>query len=120
MAQGYAWDIQTVTTLPINAVAFYGSVTAVPATEILITSYTVPVGKTSTIRGVFGEGGTDGLFILYLNSNPIWQWRNAWTERAIQSPLEKTLVVGDIVELKVTNLKNTNHDFTGGFYAYEV
>jgi hypothetical protein len=119
MAQGYAYD-PTIALGGNNAVAKYGSVTAVPSTEILIVSYTVPTGSTAIVKGVFGEGGTDGLFKLYVNSVSIWEDRNAWTQRGIQSFIEKTLASGDIVDLKVTNQKTVNHVFTGGFYVYEL
>ena len=116
MSQSYAYNSGDI----VNAVSKYGSVTAIPSTEIVIATYTAPVGSTPLIKGVFGEGATDGLFTLYLNSTAIWQARNAWTERFISCLLEKTLAAGDIVELKVTNQKNTNHTFTGGFYVYEL
>ena len=90
MAQGYAYD-PTIALGGNNAVARYGSVTAVPSTEILIATYTVPAGTTGLLKGVFGEGGTDGIFKLYVNSSAIWQARNAWTERFVSSLIEKTL-----------------------------
>jgi len=117
--QGFAYD-PTIALLGATPVEKFGSVTAVPATEIVIATYTVPAGTTATIKGVFGEGGTDGIFKLYVNSVAIWQDRNAWTQRGVQSAIEKTLASGDIVDLKVTNQKTINHTFTGGFYVYEL
>jgi hypothetical protein len=117
--QGYAYD-PTIALTGSTAVEKFGSVTAVPAVEILIATYTVPAGTTALLKGVFGEGATDGIFKLYVNSTAIWQDRNAWTQRGVQSPIEKTLATGDIVELKVTNQKVVNHTFTGGFYVYEL
>lgn len=119
MAQGYAYD-PTIALSGNTAVSKFGSVTGVPSTEVVITTYTVPVGTTAILKGVFGEGGTDAIFKLYVNSTAVWQGRNAWTERIITGLIEKTLAAGDIVDLKVTNQKTVNHTFTGGFYVYEL
>lgn len=101
------------------AKSVFGSVTAVPSTEIVICAYAVPSGKSLTILNVYGEGGTDGLFILYRNSSPIWRARNSWTDRNVSSGLEVLGSSTDTIELKVTNQKNTNHQFSGGFYGTE-
>lgn len=118
MAQGFAYDNETIQLAGNDAVNVYGSVTGVPATEIVVATYTAAVA--GLLKAVYGEGGTDGLFKLYLNSAAIWEGRNAWTQRIITAPVEQSLAIGDIVELKVTNQKNTNHVFTGGFYVYEL
>jgi hypothetical protein len=121
MAQGYAYAQELISLDGNYAVNNFAiKPTVVPSTETLIVSYTVPAGKTAIIKGVYGEGATDGLFKLYVNSVAIWQGRNAWTQRIIGTPLERTLATGDIVDLKVTNLKLLNHSFSGGFYAYEL
>lgn len=115
MAQGYAY-------LPTpDILNYFGSNPAVvPATETLLATYTVPVAKTATLEYVYGGGGTDGMWKLYVNASPYWFSRNAWTQRNIQDTLQISLVAGDVVELKVTNLKLTNHLFTGGFYVHEL
>jgi len=119
MAQGYAYSPEK-ELLGNSAVTIYGTVTGVPSTENTIVSYTVPAGKTALLKSVFAEGGTDAIFIVYVNSVAIWQGRNAWTQRGIEGMIEKTLATGDIVDLKVTNQKTVNHTFTGGFYVYEI
>jgi hypothetical protein len=113
--QGYAY-------LPTpNTLNYFGSNNAVvPATETLLATYTVPVAKTSTLEYVYGSGETDGRFKLYVNTIAKWVARNAWTQRDIQDTLQYALVAGDVVELKVENLKTTNHFFSGGFYVHEL
>jgi len=118
MAQGFAYNDEVIQLAGNDPVQVYGSVTAVPSTEITIATYTASVE--AILKGVFGEGGTDGLFILYYNGSPIWRDRNAWTQRGIEAVLEKALAIGDIVDLKVTNQKTVNHVFTGGFFVYEL
>jgi hypothetical protein len=121
MSQGFAYAQELIALDGNYAVNNFAiKPTVVPSTETLVVSYTVPVGKTALIKGVYGEGGTDGLFKLYVNTVAVWQGRNAWTQRLVQTPLERTVATGDIVELKVTNLKALNHMFSGGFYVYEL
>ena len=118
MAQGYAYlpDISAADTLN-----FFGSNGAVvPASETLLVTHTVPTSKTALLKYVYGSGETDGRFKLYVNSTAVWVARNAWTQRNIQDMVEKSLVAGDIVELKITNLGSTNHFFSGGFYVNEI
>jgi len=119
MAQGYAYEPVN-ELLGNNATTIYGTVTGVPSSENTIMTYTVPAGKTAVLKSIFGEGGTDGLFTLYINAVAFWQGRNAWTQRSIQSALAKALATGDIVQLTVKNQKSTNHTFTGGVYVYEL
>ena len=119
MSQSFAYDQETIVLAGSDAVNVFGSNGAVvPATETLLATYTA-VGN-ALLKYVYASGETDGRFKLYVNSTAIWIDRNAWTERNIQSQLEKKLVTGDIVELKVTNLKLTNHFFSGGFYVYKL
>jgi hypothetical protein len=99
---------------------FYGSITGSPSTETLITAYTVPIAKSFTLESVYGQAGTDGIWILYVNSTAIWSGRNAWTCPSVNSNIGKKLGAGDLIELKVTNQKNTNHNFTGGFNGSEI
>ena len=102
-------------TLPL--INEWGTVTGIPATEATIATYTVPASKTLKLRGVFGEGGTDAIYTLYIDSAVIWQQRNAWTDRNVKSGVGADVVAGEVVTLKVTNQKGTNHTFTGGFYG---
>ena len=105
-----------------KAVHKYGAVVGVPATETLVCTYTIPDNTPNTrglLKFVWGEGGTDAIFRMKKNGTVIWQARNAWTERNVSQSLEILAVEGDIFTLYVENQKNTNHDFTGGFYLYE-
>ena len=119
MAQNFAYDQDIINLIGDNAVLKFGNNSAcVPATETTLVSFTLTAD--SIIKGVYGEGGTDGLFKLYVNTVAKWQGRNAWTQRIVTTPIELSLVTGDIVELKVTNQKTTNNPFSGGFYVYEL
>lgn len=119
MAQGFAYDQDIINILGGDAVNAYGEDNAVvPATETLLATYTM--GVDGILKGVYGTGETDGTFKLYVNSTSVWEMSNAWTQRNVWSLIEKALSNGDVVELKVTNNKNTNHRFTGGFYVYEL
>jgi hypothetical protein len=120
MAQGFAWDQEIINILGGDPVNAYGENNAVvPSTETTLASYTIS-NPEAILKGVYGFGDTDGRFKLYVNSTSVWEGRNAWTQRLIWTLVEKSLVSGDVVELKVTNLKGTNHRFTGGFYVYEL
>ena len=98
---------------------YFGSNAAVvPSSETTLVSHTST--KNEILKYVYGSGETDGRFKLYVNSTAIWNDRNAWTQRGIDKKIEKQLVSGDVVDLKVTNLKITNHLFSGGFDIYEL
>jgi len=120
LSQGFAYDPNSGLIGKTPVEKFGSLAAAVPSTETVITTYTVPASTTANLKGVFGEGGSDGLFILYVNSVALWRWRNAWTQRGTAEALDKALVAGDIVDLKVTNQKTTNQPFSGGFYVYEL
>jgi hypothetical protein len=118
MAQGFAYN-DTDNLAGKNIQNYFGSNNAVvPSTETLLVTHTST--KDEILKYAYGGGETDGRFKLYVNSVAIWVARNAWTERNVNSMIEKKLASGDIVELKVTNLKLTNHFFSGGFDIYEL
>jgi len=120
MAQGFAYDQDIINILGGDPVNAYGENNAVvPSTETQLCTYTI-VNAEAILKGVYGTGQTDGQFKLYVNSVSVWEAENAWTQRNVGSLIEKALIAGDVVALKVTNLKNTNHRFTGGFYVYEL
>jgi len=120
MAQNFAYDDYIVNVLGGDPVNTYGVDNAVvPATETLLCTYTV-VNANAILKGVYADGNTDGRFKLYVNSTAVWEDRNAWTQRGVTGTVEKAVVAGDVIDLKVTNLKTTNHRFTGGFYVYEL
>jgi DNA-binding transcriptional MerR regulator len=100
--------------------SFHNEITGVPAVEGLIVAYAVPASKNFTISQVYGSAGTDGLWTLYINSVKKWEGRNAWTDRNVFSNLAVNATAGQTIELKVTNQKNTNHLFSGGFYGSEL
>lgn len=100
--------------------AFHNEITGVPATETLIVAYSVPASKSFTLQNVYGSSGTDGLWILYVNSVEKWKGRNAWTDRNVFSNLIIPATSSQTIELKVTNQKNINHLFSGGFYGTEL
>jgi hypothetical protein len=118
MAQGFAYD-ETDNLAGENVKNYSSSNSAVvPSSETTLVTHTAT--KDEIIKYVYGNGETDGRFKLYVNSTAIWIGRNAWTERNIKDQIEKRIISGDIVELKVTNLKLTNHLFGGGFTIYEL
>jgi len=118
MSQNFAYD-QKDDLAGKNVQNYFGSNAAVvPSTETMLVTHTST--KDEILKYVYGNGETDGKFILYVNSTAIWIERNAWTERNVNSMIEKKLVPGDIIALKVTNLKTTNHLFGGGFDIYEL
>jgi len=98
----------------------YGSASVPSSTESSLATTTVAVGKSLRIKGIYGEGGTDGMFKLYVNSVQVWQARNAWTTRDVFASMEFEGGASEVIELKVENLKGSTHTFTGGFYGYEL
>ena len=98
----------------------YGSASVPSSTEVSLASTTVSASKFLRIKGVYGEGGTDGMFKLYVDGNQVWQGRNSWTQRDGFASMEYEGGAGEVVELKVENLKGSTHTFTGGFYGYEL
>lgn len=118
MSQGFAYDDKE-NLAGENVQNYFGSNAAVvPASETSLVAHTAT--KDEMLKYVYGAGETDGRFKLYVNGTAIWIERNAWTERNVNSMIEKKIVSGDIVDLKVENLKLTNHLFSGGFYIYEL
>ena len=91
-----------------------------PATETTVVSYTPGLGETVRIKGVFADGENDGLIKLYIDGSVVWQARNAWTERNTPILMEAQALEGEVIELKITNLKNQNSDYSGGFYGYKI
>lgn len=103
-----------------NLVSVFGEASVASSTESLLTSTTVAVGKRLRLHGVFGEGGTDGIFRLYVDSVKVWQARNSWTTRDVTATLEVEANEGEVIELKVENQKGNTNSFSGGFYGYEL
>jgi phosphomevalonate kinase len=103
-----------------NLVNVFGEASVAGSTESLLISTTVATGKKLRIHGIFGEGGTDGIFRLYIDSVKVWQTRNSWTKRDVYANLEMEGNAGDLIELKVENQKPTINPFSGGFYGYEL
>ena len=97
----------------------FGSVTAIPATEITIATLTAGANELR-LKQVYGEGGTDGIFTVYVDGSKVWRARNAWTDRNVRGTLDNVVPATKTAELKVTNQKGTNHAFTGGLIAYEL
>ena len=98
----------------------YGSASVPSSTETSLATTTVAGGKFLRVKGVYGEGGTDGMFRLYVDSFQVWQARNSWTQRDVFASMEYEGSAGEVIELKVENLKGSTHTFTGGFYGYEL
>jgi hypothetical protein len=100
--------------------AFGTIAAAIPSTDTLITSYTVLPLKKVRVKGVYFEGDADALYKLFINGTMVWQGRNAWTERNTPSSMEYEATAGQLIELKVRNLHNTNRAYSGGFYGYQL
>jgi hypothetical protein len=98
----------------------FGEASVAGATETSLCTITVPTGKKYRVHGVFGEGGTDGIFRLFVDGTKVWQGRNAWTSRSLVAKLEVEANADWVIELKVENQKNTTNPFSGGFYGYEL
>jgi hypothetical protein len=92
----------------------------VPAVETTVASYTVPALKKVRVKGVFYEGDADAMFTLYIDGTLEWQGRNAWTDRNTKAKMEYEALAGQDIELKVTNLHNTNQNYSGGFYGFQL
>ena len=91
-----------------------------PATETVVASYTPVAGETVRVKGVFAEGENDGIVKLYIDGAVVWQGRNAWSERNVPILMEAEALATQVIELKITNLKNQNSDYSGGFYGYKI
>lgn len=98
----------------------YGEVSGVAATQTVITSYTVPSGKTFTLSDVTGSACTDGEWALYVNGSEIWKAYNAWTDRNVDTTISYGAVAGDVIELRVTNKRTITQLFNGGFNGVEI
>jgi hypothetical protein len=88
--------------------------------ESTLATITVAADKYVRVKAEWGEANADGLWKLYINSNVVWNGRNAWTNRNVQGVMEFQVNEGDTVTLKATNLHNQTKHFTGGFYGYEL
>lgn len=97
----------------------FGDVSVVTATETTLCSLLVPATKYVRLAGVYGEGKVDGIFRLYVNATKIWQARNAWTERNVQSGVEYDAQAGETIYLKVIHQNGINQPFSGTFWGYE-
>ena len=96
----------------------FGEVSVPNNTETVLATFTVPASKFVRIVGLYGEGGTDGIFRLYIDSTKIWQGRNAWTSRNVFSNRQYDAQAGEVVELRVIQ-QSTTHTFSGVVWGYE-
>jgi len=97
----------------------FGEVSVVTATETTLCSLLVPPTKFVRLAGVYGEGKVDGIFRLYVDTTKIWQARNAWTERNVDSTVQFDALAGETIYLKVLHNNGVNQIFTGSFWGYE-
>lgn len=87
---------------------------------LVFATYTVPAGKILNVAGVYGEGIDDGIFMLYIAGSKVWQGRNAWTQRGVQSYLEYDAAAGQVVEFKIKNNRALTRAYSGGFYGRQI
>jgi len=105
----------------VGTITLFGELLVTATTEDTIISYTCPVGKTFDLTGAYAEGDDDGIFRLYKNATKIWQSRNAWTERSVQTKeVSVHLVPADVLFLKVFNTKGASRNYSGGIYGNEI
>lgn len=97
----------------------FGEVSVPTATETTLATFTVPTAKYIRIAGVYGEGVVDGIFRIYIDSTKIWQSRNAWTERNVQSAIQYDAAASEVVTLKVIHQNGVNQTFSGSIWGYE-
>jgi len=97
----------------------FGDVSVVTATETTLCSLLVPATKYVRLAGVYGEGKVDGIFRLYVDTTKIWQARNAWSERNVQSGVEYDAQAGETIYLKVIHQNGINQPFSGTFWGYQ-
>jgi hypothetical protein len=99
----------------------FGEQTVAAGNTVALATYTVPVDLSLLVKGVYAEGIDDGLFALYIDSTKVWQARNSWTQRNVESDIQfNSVATGLVVELRVTNLKNLSKQYSGGFYGIRV
>lgn len=99
---------------------FFGELNVAGNTEITLTSYLVPLGKTFNLQGVSGEGDDDGAFRIYVDATKIWQGRIAWTTRTVSLEILRKVVAGETIYLKVLNLRPVARNFSGTIYGTEL
>jgi len=98
----------------------YGEQTVAAGNTMVLATYTVPTAKVLNISGLYGDGINNGIFKLYVGGVKVWQGRNAWTDRNVQSYLVYVATAGQVVELKVTNNVTSSTLYTGGFYGRQI
>lgn len=96
----------------------FGEVSVPNNTETVLATFSVPASKFVRIAGVYGEGGTNGIFRLYIDSTKIWQARNAWTSRNVFSSRQYDAQAAEVVQLRVIH-QSTTHTFSGAIWGYE-
>jgi hypothetical protein len=98
----------------------FGEQSVAAGNTLVLATYTVPALKVLSISGIFGEGIDNGLFKLYIDAVKVWQGRNAWTERNVQSYLVYEATAGQVVQLRVTNIVTATRVYSGGFYGRQI
>jgi hypothetical protein len=105
---------------PVNH--FYDSASVVPvASETLINSFTVPVGKAFDLLLCTCSGNNIARFIVKVNNQVVMVKRTWWTNFNVDFDFkEKKLIASDKVEIFVENNGSTSEFFestiTGGLY----
>jgi hypothetical protein len=90
----------------------YGEASALPATETLIVSYTVPTGKKARIRQIHATGQSTAIFKLKINNTAIWTGRIAWTDRNIKAAFEGVeLIAGDTIKITALHNQSTAQNY---------
>jgi hypothetical protein len=103
-----------------DIISQYGEQTVAAGNTLVLATYTVPTAKVLNVSGLYGDGINNGIFKLYVGGAKVWQGRNAWTDRNVQSYLIYIATAGQVVELKVTNNVTSSTLYTGGFYGRQI
>lgn len=94
----------------------YGESVVPPATETLICSYTVPVGKTLYLAGITYNGNHVGEIRFKVNSTLENKARTAWMNPSGVIPYGyQKFEAGDILEVFVYHIQMGSHAFNAVF-----
>jgi hypothetical protein len=113
-----AWILNNLTLDAVTVVTFDDAAAVPAATESLIVSYVVPVGKTFDLTHVVGSSGySTGTYAVYAAGVKKWQYDSTSAQRAVEWNLPTrgryALPAGTLIELRVTHSELTSQDFTG-------
>lgn len=115
-------EVRVLNVLNSDMGTIYNEGTYSGSIEHSLVSHTVSPGEAFNLVKISGEGRTDAIFRVKVNSLMIERKRNNWTERNVVFNYSRgiPLVPGDTIELTIEHNQLTSKPFSGSIYGEDL